>query len=80
VTSTPIKQQRWITRQMQLLDQAAALFVFQLTFTDLDLTGVPLPPGSVLPLFASLGLVDATLNPKPALSTWDAAFARPGPP
>jgi len=77
VTSTPQKQARWISRQMKLLDEARALFVFQLTFTDLDLTGVPLPPGSILPLFAALGLVDVNLAPKPALSPWDAAFARP---
>ena len=77
VVSTPAKQARWIRRHIQLLDQAQALFVFQLTFTDLDLTGVTLPPGSILPLFAALGLVDATLVPKPALAPWDSAFARP---
>jgi hypothetical protein len=77
VVSTPEKQARWMRRHVRLLDQAAALFVFQLTFTDLDLTGVPLPPGSILPLFASLGLVDANLVPKPALAPWDSAFARP---
>ena len=77
VTSTPLKQARWISRQVRLLDEARALFVFQLTFTDLDLTGVPLPPGSILPLFAALGLVDANLAAKPALAQWDAAFARP---
>jgi len=77
VVSSPLKQQRWINRQMSLLDQTGALFVFQLTFTDLDLSAMTLPPGSILPLFASLGLVDVNLNPKPALSAWDAAFARP---
>jgi hypothetical protein len=77
VVSTPEKQARWIRRHLRLLDQASARFVFQLTFTDLDLTGVPLPPGSILPLFAALGLVDATLTPKPALAPWDSAFARP---
>jgi hypothetical protein len=61
---------------MQLLDSVRAIAVFQLTFTDLDLTGVPLPPGSILPLFAHLGLVDSVLNPKPALSAWDGAFLR----
>ena len=47
------------------------------TFTDLDLAGVPLPPGSILPLFAALGLVDINLVAKLALAPWDAAFARP---
>lgn len=77
VVSSPDEQTRWIARQIQLLDEARALFAFQLTFTDLDLAGVPLPPGSILPLFAALGLVDANLAAKPALAKWDAAFARP---
>jgi hypothetical protein len=75
LVSSPLKQARWIRRQFDLLDAAQAIFVFQLTFTDLDLTGVP--PGSILPLFAALGLVDANLVPKPALAAWDSAFARP---
>jgi len=79
VVSSPLKQQRWIARQFQLLDQAQALFLFQLTFTDLDLAANPPPPGSILPLFASLGLVDVNLVAKPALANWDAAFARPHP-
>ena len=77
VVSSPAKQARWMRRHVRLLDQAGAVFVFQLTFTDLDLTRIPLPPGSILPLFAALGLVDATLAPKPALAPWDSAFARP---
>jgi hypothetical protein len=77
ITSTPDKQARYLRRQVQLLDQARAIAVFQLTFTDLDLTGVSLPPGSILPLFAALGVVDANLAPKPALAVWDSAFARP---
>ena len=77
VVSSPQEQQRWISRQLQLLDQAQALFLFQLTFTDLDLAANPPPPGSVLPLFASLGLVDVNLVAKPALANWDAGFARP---
>ena len=77
VVSSADQQARWITRQIQLLDEAHALFAFQLTFTDLDLTGVSLPPGSILPLFAALGLVDASLAAKPALAKWDVAFARP---
>jgi len=77
IVSTPAKQARWIRRQVELLDQTAALFVFQLTFTDLDFTGAPLPPGSILSLFATLGLVDATLAPKQSLAPWDSAFTRP---
>ena len=78
VVSTPEKQARYIRRHAAILDAVgAAAAVFQITFTDLDLTGVPLPTGSPLPLFASIGLVDVALNPKPALGEWDAIFARP---
>lgn len=77
VTSTPQKQARWIRRHVALLDQARAVAVFQLTFTDLDLSAIPLPPGSILPLFASIGLVNDNLIPKLALAPWDSVFARP---
>ena len=75
VTSTRQKQARWIRRQTDLLDRARARAVFQLTFT--DLAPSIFPPGSILPLFATLGLVDTALAPKPALAPWDSAFARP---
>ena len=77
VTSSPEKQARWITRQMELLDRAGAAAVFQITFTDLDLSSFPVPAGSILPLFAQLGLVDTSYAAKPALAVWDQAFARP---
>ncbi len=77
IASSPDLQRRYIARQMQILDAVHALAVFQLTFTDLDLITSPPPPGSILPLFASLGLVDVNLSPKPALAAWDDAFARP---
>ena len=77
VVSTPAVQARYIARQVLLLDQAHALGVFQLTFYDLDLTGVTLPPGSILPLFTHLGLADSALNAKPALDVWDSAYDRP---
>ena len=77
VTSSTAMQARYIGRQLELLDQAHARGVFQLTFYDIDLTGVTLPPGSILPLFTHLGLADSAFNAKPALTVWDAAFARP---
>ncbi len=76
ITSSPDEQQRYIARHLQILDATGATAVFQLTFTDLDLTARPQAPGSIIP-FASLGLVDANLTPKPALAVWDAGFARP---
>jgi len=77
VVSTPALQARYITRQVQLLGQANARGLFQLTFYDLDLTGVTLPPGSILPLFTHLGLADSAMHAKPALAIWDSAFTRP---
>jgi len=78
IASSPDKQRRYIVRQEQLLDQAQAIGVFQITFTDLDLAAWPGTPSN-LALFAYNGLVDANLAAKPALAAWDHTFARPGP-
>jgi len=75
VASSPDLQARYIRRQMQLADEAKLLGVFQITFTDLDLTSFPVPSGSILPLFAQLGLVDASYRAKPALAVWDSVLA-----
>ncbi len=53
-----------------------SLALFQLTFADLDLSGLALPPGSILPLFAHLGVVDSAFRAKPALGAWDSLLAR----
>jgi hypothetical protein len=74
VSSTPELQARYIRRHAEILDVAQAAAVFQITFTDLDLSASPPPPGSVLPLFAHLGLVDSALAPKPALAVWDSVL------
>ena len=76
IVSSPEKQRRYISRQMQILDSVKAIAVFQLTFADLDLSANPPPPGSILPLFAHLGLVDINLNPKQGLTVWDENFRR----
>lgn len=75
IVSSPEEQRRYVVRHAEILDRAGALGVFQLTFTDLD--PAFFPPGTILPFFASLGLVDVDLNPKPALAAWDVVFARP---
>lgn len=75
VASTPELQARYIRRQAEILDQAQAVALFQITFTDLDLAAAPPPPGSILPLFAHLGLVDSALGAKPALAVWDSLLA-----
>ena len=77
VTSSPERQAAWIKRQMELADRAALVAVTQISFTDLDVSSYPVPSGSILPLFAQLGLVDVDLHPKLALTEWDHAFARP---
>jgi hypothetical protein len=76
LVSSSAEQARYIARQVQLLDSANARGVFQLTFYDLDLSANPPPPGSILPLFAHVGLADSAFNPKPALAVWDGAFRR----
>jgi hypothetical protein len=77
VTSSPERQARWIRRQMMLADRAALVAVTQITFTDLELSTYPVPSGSILPLFAHLGLVDVRFRAKPALAVWDDALRRP---
>jgi hypothetical protein len=76
IISNPQIQQRYITRQGQLLDQAQAIAVFQLSFTDIDLSTLPPSTPPNLKYFAYLGLVDINLNPRPSLSNWDALFKR----
>lgn len=77
VVSTPAAQARYIGRQVELLSTTTARGLFQLTFYDIDLTGVTLPAGSILPLFTHLGLADSAMHAKPALTNWDAVFRRP---
>jgi hypothetical protein len=75
-TSSPALQARYLIRQSQLLEHANAVAAFQLPFADLDLASFPKPVPTILPLFASLGLVDSDLQAKPGLATWDSIFAR----
>jgi len=75
LVSSEAEQKRYIKRQAQLLDQVHATAVFQLTFTDFDLSAFPgAPPGLIL--FSHLGLVDDQLVPKQALAAWDEVFSR----
>lgn len=76
VVSSPAEQARYIRRQRAMLDAAHAIAVFQLEFADLDLTSFPPPIPPILPLFSSLGLVDADLVAKPSLAAWDSIHAR----
>jgi hypothetical protein len=71
--SSPDEQRRYVERHARILDSARARAWFQITFTDLD--PLAFPPG-IAP-FATLGLVDVSFQPKPALPSWDSVFARP---
>jgi hypothetical protein len=77
IHSSPQIQQAYIDRQRILLDQAQAIAVFQLTFTDIDLSALPPSVPSTIKYFAWLGLVDDSLRARPALNSWDANFKRP---
>ena len=78
VQSSPLVQARYLRRLERLLDSANAVAVFQLNYTDIDISAYPpQPPGSALALFTSIGLVDTAFKAKLALSTYDSIFARP---
>lgn len=71
VVSSPAAQAAYIDRQGQLLAQAKGVALFQLTFTDLDLSGWGSVDSAELYPFAFLGVVDSSFHPKPALAAWD---------
>ena len=76
LSSSPDKQARYIKKQAALLDSVQARAWLHLMFADPDLSTFPQPIPPNLPLFASIGLTDSDFNPKPALTEWDALFAR----
>jgi len=76
IHSSPVQQQAYIRRQTQLLQQAKAIGLFQLTFTDLSIGAWPANVTNELAPFAWLGMVDSNFNPKPALTTWDSVIRR----
>jgi hypothetical protein len=70
------KQRRYINRHAQLLDSVSARAAIHTLFADIDPTRLAAWMPTSRPLFASLGLADRSLDDKPALAAWDAAFAR----
>jgi hypothetical protein len=74
--SSPEMQARYITHQADLLDSVAAEAVIQTLFADIDLTSLADPVPDILPLFASIGLMDPNFVAKPALAGWDVLFGR----
>jgi hypothetical protein len=77
VQSSPAQQQAFIRRQAQLLAQANAIGLFQLTFTDLSLSAWPATDSAELIPFAFLGMVDSNFVAKPAFTTWDSLRSNP---
>ena len=77
ISSDADKQRRYLDRHRRILDSARAIGWFQLDYADFDTTGFALPPGSIAPLFAYLGIVTVDLAPKPAQAVWDSVFALP---
>ncbi len=77
IQSSLALQQSYIDRQGQLLDEARAIGLFQLTFTDLSLSGFSATLAAGLQPFAFLGVVDTAFTPKPALEAWDSLFHKP---
>jgi len=51
--------------------------LFQLTFTDLELSAWPANDSTGLFPFAFLGVVDSNFAPKPALAAWDSLRSIP---
>jgi len=77
IASSRALQADYVHRHAELLDRANAAGLFQITFTDFDLSTFPPPLDVSLVPFAHLGLVDSALGPKPALASWDSVYARP---
>ena len=77
IVSTEAVQRNYLVRQAALLDRAGALLVVQLTFADFDVAALPPPVPENLGPFVYLGLVNASLQPKPALAAWDSVFHIP---
>lgn len=76
---TPQEQSAFFARYEELLDGVDARLWVGLTFADLDLGALDLPPEreAGLASFSRMGIVDTELRPKPAHAVWERIFARP---
>jgi hypothetical protein len=74
LSGTPEKQQAYLQHHRKLLEHVGAIGVFQLLFTDLDLTALPDNVPDNIRYFAFIGLVDKDFHAKPALHEWDKQF------
>lgn len=78
-SGTPQEQVNFLARYEELLDGVNAELWVMLTFTDLDIPALGLPPdrAAALSNFAFMGILDANLNRKPAYAEWQRIFERP---
>lgn len=78
-SGTPQEQVDFMSRYEGLLDGVNAELWVMLTFTDLDIPSLGLPPdrAATLSNFAFMGILDADLNRKPAYAEWERIFNRP---
>ena len=75
--TTPAKQAAYFRRQTRLLAKTNPVAWLQLAPTDIDVAAFPVAlQASIMP-FATLGVFDALLRPKPALAVWDSLFGVP---
>lgn len=79
VSGTPQEQADWVRRMAELLNGIDARMWLSLLYADLDVPALGLPPDRAegLSNFATMGIVDANLNPKPAFAVWQEIFSRP---
>jgi hypothetical protein len=75
LTSSLETQVRYVKHHADLLNSIDARALLQLNFADPDLSSFPPPLPPNLPLFASIGLTDSNLIPKPSLAAWDSLYA-----
>lgn len=76
---TPAEQTAWVGRTAGLLEAVDARLFISLTFTDLDIPALGLPPDRAegLSNFAHMGILDTELRRKPAYAAWLETFERP---
>lgn len=83
VRGTPQEQAAFFSRFEQLLDGVQADLWVMLFFADIDVAahaaaqGLSPERAALLSNFASMGIVDRTLMPKPAFDVWGRIFSRP---
>ncbi len=73
------EQSAFFHRFEELLDGVDSPLWVMLIFADFDVTTFGLPPEreATLALFASMGIVDSRLEPKPSYAVWEEIISRP---